>query len=102
MDIRSIQQLVREERIKVTLHALEEMAEESFLLDDVLDAILSGVVIEDYPEHKRGACCLIGGYTRARRSAHIVCTTAQPVLIIITVYEPRLPKWKSMTERNRL
>jgi hypothetical protein len=31
---------------------------------------------------------------------HVVCTTARPVLIIITVYEPRLPKWLTPTNRR--
>ncbi len=33
------------------------------------------------------------------RNLPIVCTTAQPVLIMVTVYQPQRPKWVTPTER---
>ena len=89
-----------QENIRITRHASEEMIEEDIALDDVLEAVQSGHILEDYPEHRRGPCCLIAGVTRAGRPMHVVCTTAQPVLIIITVYEPRPPKWVTATQRG--
>lgn len=86
---------------RITQHAAAEMDDEDVLLDDVLDAIASGEILENYPEHRRGACCLLGGTTSSGRPLHIVCTTTGPILILITVYEPKLPKWKTPTERNR-
>ncbi|MBM4122800.1 MAG: DUF4258 domain-containing protein [Nitrospira sp.] len=58
-------------------------------------------VIENYPEHRRGPCCLLNGQTERGRPLHIVCTTAQPSLIIITAYEPRPPKWVTPTQRRQ-
>lgn len=87
--------------VRITQHAHQEMVAEDFVWQDVLEAILSGILIDDYPEHRRGACCLLGGVTGKRRAVHVVCTTDQPVLVIITVYEPKVPKWKSLMERNR-
>jgi hypothetical protein len=91
---------VEREALRVTQHAQQEMTEEDIVLDDVLDAIRSGSIIEAYPEHRRGACCLVCGYTRQRRPLHVVCTTAQPLLILITVYEPKPPKWVTPTRRG--
>jgi hypothetical protein len=88
------------ENVRVTQHAQQEMIEENILLDEVLEAIDAGQILEDYPKHRRGACCLINGLTQDDRSLHIVCTTAQPVLIIITVYEPKSPKWITPTQRR--
>lgn len=76
------------------------MTDEGFALADVLEAIETASVIEDYPEHKRGACCLIGGITRNGRPVHIVCTTSLELLVIITVYEPKPPKWITPVERR--
>jgi hypothetical protein len=89
------------ENIRITQHAQQEMVEEDITLDEVLEAIATGQILENYPEHRRGACCLLNGLTRSGRYIHIVCTTAQPVLIIITVYEPKLPKWITPTQRRR-
>jgi hypothetical protein len=89
------------ENIRITRHAQQEMAEEDISLDEVLEAIASGTILENYPEHQRGSCCLVNGKTKAGKPLHIVCTTALPTLIIITTYRPKLPKWISSTERRK-
>ncbi|MFQ6035063.1 MAG: DUF4258 domain-containing protein [Sedimentisphaerales bacterium] len=89
------------ENIRITQHAQQEMAEEDITVDEVFEAIATGQILENYPEHRRGACCLLNGFTKKGRSLHIVCTTVQPVLIIITVYEPKPPKWITPAQRRR-
>jgi hypothetical protein len=89
------------QNIRITQHAHQEMVEESITLDHVLEAIANGQILENYPAHRRGACCLLYGRTKDGRDLHVVCTTAKPVLIIITVYEPRAPKWSTPTQRER-
>ena len=89
------------ERLRVTQHAAEKMARETVGLDEVLEAIQDAEILEHYPEHRRGPCCLLSGSTMAGRQLHIVCTTAQPLLILITVYEPKLPKWITSKLRRR-
>jgi hypothetical protein len=88
------------ENIRLTQHAQQEMGEEDIILDDVLEAISNGKILENYSEHRRGACCLVNGLTKDKRPLHIVCTTEQPVLIIITVYSPKQPKWITPTQRR--
>lgn len=89
------------ENIRITQHAHQEMVEENVTLDEILQAIATAHILENYPEHRRGPCCLLSGLSRPGRSLHIVCTTAEPMLIIITVYEPRPPKWLSPTQRRQ-
>ncbi len=91
----------RRDQLRVTLHAQQEMAEDDVRLDHVIEAIRSGEILENYPEHQRGACCLLGGYTESRQPLHIVCTTTQPQLILITVYIPQPPKWVTPTKRRQ-
>ena len=86
--------------VRITQHADEEMIEEEITWDQVAEAIESGRILEHYAAHKRGACCLIGGSTRSARPIHVVCTTTAPVLVIITVYEPKQPKWLTPTQRG--
>jgi len=90
----------RAEGIRFTQHAHQEMVEEDISLDDVLEAIDASQVL-NYAEHRRGPCCLLNGLTHGGRSIHVVCTTAQPLLIIITVYVPKPPKWITPTQRRR-
>lgn len=95
-----LQALAATEALRITLHAHGAMRDEAITLDDVLEAIATGHILEDYPDHRRGACCLLGGHTRGGRPLHVVCTSAQPVLVIITVYEPQRPKWLTPTQRR--
>src|SRR6266487_1689292 len=95
-----IQRQAAAESIRVTQHAQEEMDAEEITLDEVLATIANGQFLEKYAEHRRGPCCLLYGRTYKGRPLHVVCTTAQPLLIIITVYEPLPPKWVSPTQRR--
>jgi len=90
---------VRDQNVRLTQHALQEMAEEDFALDEIVEAIASGQILEDYPRHRRGACCLVNGLTATGRPVHVVCTTARSTLII-TVYEPKLPQWVTPCRRS--
>jgi len=91
---------IRAGQVRFTIHAHQEMAAENFALDDVLNGLTGGQLLENYPEHKRGACALFGGVALDERPIHIVCTTEHSVLIVITVYEPKPPKWLTPTKRN--
>jgi hypothetical protein len=87
--------------LRITRHAHEEMVEEEIGVEDVLLALRRSEILEHYPEHRRGSCCLLLGITKPGRPLHLVCTTAQPVLVLITVYEPKPPKWVTPTQRGR-
>ncbi|MBF0466371.1 MAG: DUF4258 domain-containing protein [Nitrospirae bacterium] len=100
--LRRITTYANAQNIRITQHAHQEMADEDITIDEVLEAIASGEILENYPEHRRGACCLISGLTtKEQRPLHIVCTTTSPVVIIITVYEPRPPKWITPAQRRQ-
>jgi hypothetical protein len=89
----------RSDNLRITQHAHQEMVAEDITLDQLKEAIGTSELLENYPQHQRGACCLLAGRTSDGRPLHVVCTTAQPALIVITVYEPKPPKW--MTPRQR-
>jgi hypothetical protein len=93
---------VRSERVRITQHASEEMVEENIELEARYEAMSNAVVLEDYPEHRRGACCLLAGRTALGRAVHVVCSTGLPVAVVITVYEPKPPKWATPTRRGEV
>jgi hypothetical protein len=99
--IKLIQEQAAQEKVRITQHAQREMAEEGFSLTEVFQAIQVAELLENYPEHRRGACCLINGKISSGRALHIVCTTSLELLIIITVYEPKPPKWPTPTQRGK-
>lgn len=98
---RWLAQKAAQEDLRVTQHAQQEMAEEEILLADILAVLRKGRILEHYPDHRRGSCCLLCGYTESGRPLHLVCTTMQSPVILITVYEPKLPKWETPTQRGK-
>ncbi len=91
---------VEADAIRITVHAHQEMVEEKISLQEICDVLHDAAVIENYPEHKRGPCCLLCGRTSRGRYVHVVCTTSLETAIIITVYEPKPPKWSTPFERG--
>jgi hypothetical protein len=99
--LRSIQKAALAKDLEMSLHALLEAESENILPDDIRHALVNGILLENYPEHKRGSCCLVYGIAKSGRNVHIVCTSQRQPLLVITVYEPRLPKWSSPTQRSK-
>lgn len=69
--------------------------------EQVKGAILSGEIVEDYPNDKYGPSCLIYGATREGKILHVQCSMA-PVWIV-TAYDPTLnpEEWDRDYKRRR-
>jgi hypothetical protein len=49
----------RSGNVRFTLHAHEEMIDDGIRVDQALEALQGCQVLENYAEHRRGACCLV-------------------------------------------
>ena len=88
--------------LRITLHGHQAMVEESVSYADMRHVLMAGEIIENYPDHQRGACCLVNGMDAGRkRFLHVCCTTEREIVIIITIYEPKSPKWVTPTMRRK-
>ncbi|MGB3635486.1 MAG: DUF4258 domain-containing protein [Rubrobacteraceae bacterium] len=86
---------------RLSLHAVQERIEDGISTEQLEQALSSGQILENYPEAERGACCLVGGSTSEGRPVHVVCTTTLETMVIITVYEPKLPWWETPARRSQ-
>jgi hypothetical protein len=86
--IEDIQKRVSEGAYRFTMHAFERCVERNISPQEVKSAILSGEIIEDYPEDKYGHSCLIYGTAGNGKILHVQCSL-DPVWII-TAYDPTL------------
>lgn len=82
-----------------TDHARREMESEPLgriRVDEILQALETGEIIEEYPDDQPYPSGLILGYTTTGRAIHIVCApvTAEERLIIITTYQPDPDRWE--------
>ena len=78
------------------------MFERRIDVEDVLQILRTGEVIEDYPSDTPYPSQLLFGW-RATRPLHIVVATnaAENQCIIITVYEPDPEQWDSEFKRRK-
>jgi len=97
----NIKKRIENDEHRFTIHAFERCVERSILPKDVKHVIISGEIIEDYPEDKYGHSCLICGMTEKDRILHVQCSI-EPVWII-TAYDPTLnaDEWEKGFKRRR-
>jgi Domain of unknown function (DUF4258) len=92
--IEEIRQKIFDEQFEFSKHAVDQSIVRKILVREVREAISNGKIIEDYPDDKYGASCLISGSTQDERPIHVHCSyPARPLLKIITLYEPTLQRW---------
>jgi hypothetical protein len=92
---------VDKKQIKISLHAVEEALAEHITRPEIEAAMRNAQVLEDYPDWWLGPSCLIHGQTPAARDLHLVVSYSGLPVTIITVYEPKPPKWITPTTRGR-
>ena len=89
-----------------TDHARREMEDEPFgviRVDEVLEALRTGEIIEDYPQDQPYPSCLVLGRTVVRRPLHVVCAPVltERRLVIITAYQPDPARWDPEFRQRR-
>lgn len=99
MDILGIQKAVHESAIFFTDHAVRQMAKRNIDDLEVCEAILSGEIIEEYPDDKYSPSCLVYGRTLKERHLHVVCSLP-PRVRIVTVYDPDPDEWTDYRRRK--
>ncbi|MBI4410788.1 MAG: DUF4258 domain-containing protein [Gemmatimonadetes bacterium] len=95
-----------EDRVFYSRHARNEMRNEELgpISDgEVYEAIVSGDVIESYPEDQPYPSVLVLGQTKRSRPLHIVCAYARPDdrVIVVTVYQPDPERWAADFRRRK-
>lgn len=94
-----LRKLCQEDAISWTNHVLQRLIQRGISVSDVIEAIMTGEVIEDYPDdYPYPSCLVLGG-----NKLHVVCGIGEGKLWIITAYRPTLDKWENdLKTRRRL
>ena len=83
------------DKVIITSHSALRFRESKIYYDDIISAINSGEIIEEYPNDYPYPSCLILGLTVSNTSVHVVCGTEGNHLWIISAYFPSTDKWTS-------
>ncbi|MEG0275232.1 MAG: DUF4258 domain-containing protein [Longicatena sp.] len=76
--------------IKWSLHAMKRLRERKIMIDDFINCIKTGEIIEDYPLPS----CLIFGYSLDDEPLHIVVGCDDQTIYAITAYYPNPDEWE--------
>ena len=100
--IKAIREKINQNDFELSKHAVDQSIIRNISIAEIKEAIAQGAVIEDYPDDKYGASCLIAGFTAANRPLHIQCSyPTRPLIKIITIYQPSSQRWNNnFTQRK--
>lgn len=88
MNIEIIKNLCLQNKLQWTNHILVRLLQRNIKISDVKEAILSGKIIEEYPDDYPHSSCLILGITLNKQKLHVVCGVDKDLLWPITAYKP--------------
>ena len=99
MTIEAIQDKIRGGDYRFSDHAVKRMIERAIDRLEVEQTILTGEIIENYPDDKYSPSCLIYGRTKQGRPLHVQ-VSLPPKVVVITTYEPDPAEWADLKIRR--
>lgn len=94
MQIDHIRMLCETRKIRWSVHASARIQECGIERIDVLNCLMYGEIIEDYPDDFPYPSCLVYGYTMNNRIIHTVVGCDDKYLYVITAYFPNTSKFE--------
>ena len=103
MEIEVIRQRVRDDNYLIKSHAVVHALKEGFDRRHMVEAVLSGTIIENYLGDSRALICGMTSLSpKTDIYLHVVCEYADPVYIeFVTAYIPDEEEWESPPFRRR-
>jgi hypothetical protein len=90
----TIKKMCQNKSLRWTNHILVRLLHRGISIEDVEYTLLSGEIIEQYPEDYPYPSCLVLGVTKANKHLHVVCGVSDIELWLITAYYPDGEEWK--------
>ncbi len=95
IDIESLKRYYEEDKIIISIHAQERLRQRGIRQKDIRKAVLSGEIIEQYPDDFPFPSCLILGYDENKKAIHVVISDEGSMGRIITAYIPNTEKFEN-------
>lgn len=95
MDTVDLQKLCGDRAIRWTAHVLKRLLQRNISQADVIQAIQSGEIIEDYPDDYPFPSCLLLGTDVNGDALHVCCGLGHGEIWMITAYHPNFDEWEA-------
>ena len=99
--IEELQKICTPENIIITMHAAKRLEQRGIFLKEVINCIMTGEIIEQYPDDYPYPSCLTLGNKDTDKPLHTVVGTNGSQLWIITAYYPISEKWMDDLKTRR-
>ena len=99
--IEDFRKINKSENIVISLHGQLRLNERNITVDDVMNAIDNGEIIEQYPDDFPFPSCLILGLSINGVYIHIVVSMNDDKIYLITAYVPDTDKWEADMKTRR-
>ena len=94
LSIEDFRRINRAETIVVSQHGRKRLSERGIALSDVMMAMESGEIVEQYPQDFPFPSCLILGKARDAQMLHVVASVNEDRIYLITAYFPDAESWE--------
>ncbi len=101
IDINTLREYYNKKRVFMSQHASNRCIERGITQKDIKHCIMTGEIIEQYPEDFPWPSCLIFGYGEKNIILHVVASDNGEFSKIITAYIPDSTKFKDDLKTRR-
>lgn len=100
--ITELRQACTEHRIQWSMHAIKRMRERGINSVDFKHSIMTGEIIEEYPEDYPHPSCLVSGVNMKTLPLHTVSGYDEGFIYAITAYYPDVNEWENDYKTRRV
>ena len=104
INLKILRSYYMQDRIIISVHAQERLRQRNIKQRDIKNCIMSGEIIEQYPDDYPFPSCLIFGYAIDNKVLHVVVSDEGSIGRIITAYFPNRDKFEAdlKTRKERM
>jgi hypothetical protein len=103
MNIESIIDAIRKDRLRITDHAIDEAWNDALSFDEIFHSVFFGKIIEEYHDDRPFPSCLVSGESFGDITIHTVWAynKLNKYAVLITAYRPDDNLWNGNKRRSR-